>query len=66
MLLKAALLNETLGTHTAEMRHLSGMFLHVIIHGILTCLDHPAVWADKLTLLVTDIGHLGSYNGHRI
>lgn len=66
MLLETALLNETLGTHTAEMRHLSGVFLHVVIHGILARLDHATVWADKLPLLVTDIGHLGSYNGHRV
>ncbi len=64
MLLEAALLNETLRTHTAEMRHLSGVFLHVVVHGVLARLGYAAVRADELALLVTDIGHLGGNNGH--
>ena len=67
VLLEPTLLDETLGTHTAEMRHLSGVFLHVVVHGILTRLGYAAVWADELALLITDIGHFGgrSYNRHR-
>ncbi len=71
MLVQTALLNEALRAHTADMRHLSGVFLHVVIHGVLARLGHAAIRTDKVACLIADVGHFGSlglscYNRHRI
>lgn len=64
MLVEATLLNKALVTHTADMRHLSGVFLHVVIHGVLTRLGHTAMGANKLTGSIANVGGLGCLLGN--
>lgn len=59
MLLETALLNEALRTHAANMRQISGMFLHVIEHSVLPRRCKIALRTDKFARVIPQIGHLG-------
>lgn len=81
VLIQTTLLNEALATHTADMRQLSGVFLHVVVHSVLACFSHATMGAYKSTGGIANVDSLGSslgdlrisycvgggsYNGHRI